>query len=114
VISELSGGGREEEEREDENAGTGNDDGRGPDPEQSHRTVSDEDREGILEKIVVEGAQKLGPEERPEATLGQQVELAQPVLPSRSMTDHSLHAIGFLRVDTGRLNPYSPARRGLM
>jgi hypothetical protein len=80
MVGELSGGGREEEEREDENAGTGNDDGRGPDPEQSYRAVSDEDREGVFEKIVVEGAQKLGPEERPEAAFGQQMELAQWIL----------------------------------
>lgn len=80
MICKLSGGGREDEEREDENAGTGNDDGRGTDPEESHRAVSDEDRESVFEEIVVEGAKKLGPEERPESAFGQQAELAQWIL----------------------------------
>ncbi len=75
LVGELPRGGREQHERRDEHGADQVDDGRRVEPHCRGRLEGHEHDERILEHVVVRGPEELGPEERREAALAEEVEL---------------------------------------
>src|SRR5262249_49754948 len=75
LVRDLPGGRREDEKRQDQEAsGNGVEEG-GIEAEPGPQVVDQQDRQGIAEGIVVEGADRLRDEKRPEAPSAKQREL---------------------------------------
>ena len=76
AVGELSGGGREQHERQDEDAAAQRHQLLACRAPHRRALVRDQDDQRVLEEVVVEGAEKLRPEEPREAAGAQQPELA--------------------------------------
>jgi hypothetical protein len=76
LVGELARGGREEQERRDEDRADHEARGGAVAAAPAAPLVGGEQREGELEQVVVRGAEELRPEERREAALGEECELA--------------------------------------
>ena len=78
LVGELPRGGREQEERQDENRLGQIRKGVGVEPAHARRVERDQYDQGVLEDVVVEGAEELGEEKREEAPLPEQLVLVVP------------------------------------
>ncbi len=87
AIGELTGGRRKEEERQNEDPGAGDHDLLRGHPEQAQGPVGDEDHQGVLEQIVVERTEELGPEQRPEPPLTKKLQLTHTATSLEQLTN---------------------------
>ena len=75
LVGELTGGGREQEEGQDQDAAAEIDEHLRTCAGHARRMESDEQHQRVLEQVVVERAEQLRDEERPEAARGEELKL---------------------------------------